>query len=67
MYDLRELMMHHMWPYALCVTHRQDGSTALIWASMEGYLEVVQALLAAGADKEVKGKVGGWLGCIYIG
>ena len=30
------------------------GSTALIWASQEGKVEVVEALLAAGADREAK-------------
>ena len=37
----------------------QAGDTALILASFSGHLEVVQALLAAGADKEVKNQVGG--------
>ena len=30
----------------------QNGDTTLIWASVKGHLEVVKALLAAGADKE---------------
>ena len=30
----------------------QDGATALIWASAEGRLEVVQLLCEAGADKD---------------
>ena len=37
----------------------QDGSTALILASGKGFIEVVQALLVAGADKEAKDMVGG--------
>ena len=33
----------------------QKGSwTALVWASSEGHLGVVRALLAAGVDKEAK-------------
>ena len=40
----------------------QDGETALTEASMNGRLEVVRALLAAGADKEAKGQVSGWRG-----
>ena len=32
----------------------QDGYTALMRASSEGHLEVVQALLEAGADMEAK-------------
>ena len=34
----------------------QDGCTALMWACMENQLEVVQALLAAGVDKEAVGE-----------
>ena len=36
----------------------QDGSTGLILASSEGHLEVVKALLDAGADKEARDQVG---------
>ena len=36
----------------------QDGLTALIMATKEGHLEVVQALLDAGADTGAKDKVG---------
>ena len=36
---------------------RQDGDTALIWANQEGHLEVVNALLGKGAEKEAKNKV----------
>ena len=36
----------------------QDGSTALILAARHGQGECVKALLAAGANKEAKGKVG---------
>ena len=34
----------------LCIV-TQYGRTALIWASKEGHLEVVETLLAAGANK----------------
>ena len=37
----------------------QDGSTGLILASSEGHLEVVKALLDAGADKEARDQVSG--------
>ena len=37
----------------------QDGWTALIFACQEGYSEVVQKLLKAGAKKEAADKVGG--------
>ena len=33
------------------------GYTALIWASCNGKVEVVEALLAAGADREAKNNV----------
>ena len=35
----------------------KDGYTALIMASLMGKVEVVEALLAAGADREAKDKV----------
>ena len=35
----------------------QDGYTALIYAALEGHPKVVEALLAAGADKEAKDMV----------
>ena len=38
----------------------QNGCTALMEASREGHLAVVQLLLAAGADKEAKSSVRGW-------
>ena len=41
----------------MCVVS-QIGSTALIWASSKGHLEVVKALLAAGTDTEAKDEVG---------
>ena len=48
-------------PYAaaaLCGGAMQDGATVLHFAAEMGLLEMAQALLAAGADKEAKGKVG---------
>ena len=48
-----------------CQTMSQAGPLGLINASMNGDLKKVQALLAAGADKEAKnevGWVGGWAG-----
>ena len=33
-----------------CATVSQNGYTPLIWASQNGHLEVVKALVAAGAD-----------------
>ena len=43
-------------------TLSQDGSTALICASKEGDIAVVQALLAAGAEKDAKKRVLVWGG-----
>ena len=37
----------------------QGGYTALILASMKGYLDVVKALVAAGADISANNMVGG--------
>ena len=39
------------------LTRTQAGDTALILASFLGHLEVVKALLAAGANMEVKNQV----------
>ena len=33
------------------------GSKALMWASLKGHLEVVKALVAAGADINAKGNI----------
>ena len=43
----------------------QYDKTALVAASTEGHLEVVQVLLAAGANTEARGDVSGgaWEGC----
>jgi ankyrin repeat protein len=38
---------------------RQKGATALILASMKGHLEVVNALLSGGADKDAQSEVMG--------
>ena len=48
--------------YDMCVmaegvSMSQNGRTALIGASNSGLLEVVKALLAAGADKDAKSNV----------
>ena len=37
----------------------QDGWTAMIYAAEEGHVEVVDRLLAAGADKDAHNKVPG--------
>ena len=43
----------------LVIACAQTGEMALMMASGHGHVEVVRALLAAGADKEAKDKVGG--------
>ena len=43
------------WISERCVS--QNGDTALTVASCDNHLEVVKALLAAGADKDAKGRV----------
>ena len=43
---------------AVAATCAQAGSTVLIRASIAGHAGVVQALLAAGADKDAKSTVG---------
>ena len=40
---------------------KQNGWTALITASLEGHVESVNVLLAAGANKEAKDKVSAWV------
>ena len=42
----------------VAATYVQAGSTVLIRASIAGHAGVVQALLAAGADKDAKSTVG---------
>ena len=37
----------------------QNGWTAMIYAAMNGHVEVVDRLLAAGADKDAQDKVPG--------
>ena len=37
----------------------QDGRTAMMYAASNGYVEVVDRLLAAGADKDAQNKVPG--------
>ena len=37
----------------------QDGGTATMWAARYGHVEVVDRLLAAGADKDAQSKVPG--------
>ena len=46
------------------VRAHQDGRTALIQASWNGYPEVVKALVASGADLNAKNMVrdSGWMG-----
>ena len=39
----------------------QSGVTALVAASRSGHLDIVKVLLAAGAEKEAKNRVGGYL------
>ena len=45
-------------PFARCT---QEGKTALILASEEGYLEVVFLLVAAGADVNAHDDLVGWV------
>jgi hypothetical protein len=51
-------------PHALPLPLRcpQYSRTPLHWAAIEGRVEIVKALLEAGADKEAKDKVGNPLG-----
>ena len=41
----------------LLIPCAQGCVTALVWASLLGHLKVVQALLAAGANKDTRGDV----------
>ena len=43
----------------------QSGYTALIWASLNGHLEVVKALVAAKADVNAKNNVGQGGHCVW--
>ena len=43
-----------------CFHTQEDGYTALIQACNNGYLEVVKALVAAGANVNAVDEVGGW-------
>ena len=45
--DISPLMHHH---YDHCDDSQDDSETALVWASAKGNLEMVEALLAAGAN-----------------
>ena len=50
------LITHYLFLVIACA---QTGEMALMMASGHGHVEVVQALLAAGADKEAQSEVGG--------
>lgn len=64
---------HHVYSVPLRRAHScsprtaaQDGRTALHVAAATGFLEVVKALLAAGADKEATDKVRMCAGCFNL-
>ena len=44
--------------YMFYMIHMQDGNTALIWASANGFSDAVQALMDAGADASIQNNVG---------